>query len=468
MNQKSSPADSYDQGLVFPPNWCLVKLGDIAIINPRSINRELQDDTEISFLPMKNVEEETGKFDLALSRNYHDVRKGYTPFIDNDIIFAKITPCMENGKMAIVSKLKNGIGFGSTEFHVVRLIGDLSRKFFFYYLLQEDFRREARRKMTGTAGQLRVPSKYIEEAKVPLPPINETTRIVSKLEALFTKLDAGIEYLKKTNIMLKQYRQSVLKYAFEGKLTKNWRENYPKTLEPASSLLERMKKNRENTMEIKHKERSKLVNSLPELPDLWSWTTLYDITDLFSGRAFKKAEYTTRGARLLQIANITFGKIIWDEIVHVPMEYQSKYPDLNLKSGDVLMALNRPLLDNKLKIGMLKESDLPAILYQRVGRFDLFDKRMNSYLLLYLQSRFFINILMTSLQGINIPFINKSKLLQMPFPLAPIEEQEVIVEEVERNLSVIDNIQSVVEHNLNYSNKFTSIHIKICVYGQIG
>ena len=136
---------------------------------------------------MKCVEEETGKFDLSLIRNYHEVRKGYTPFINNDIIFAKITPCMENGKMAIVNKLRNGIGFGSTEFHVIRLIGDLSRKFFFYYILQENFRKEARRKMTGTAGQLRVPSNYIEEVKVPFPPINEQARIVSKLDELFSK-----------------------------------------------------------------------------------------------------------------------------------------------------------------------------------------------------------------------------------------------------------------------------------------
>lgn len=162
--------------------------------------------------------------DLTETRKFVEVRKGFTPFRDDDIIFAKITPCMENGKIAILSGLRNGVGFGSTEFHVIRLPKELPRKYVFFYLVQEGFRKNAERNMTGSVGQRRVPTDYLKEAIIPLPPLPEQHRIVNKIEELFTQLDAGVDLLQKTKVLLNQYRQSVLKSAFEGKLTEEWRK----------------------------------------------------------------------------------------------------------------------------------------------------------------------------------------------------------------------------------------------------
>ena len=105
-----------------PKSWVWTNIEEIAEINPRSLKVNIPYDLDVTFLPMKAVEAGTGNFDSSIIRKFSEVRKGYTPFADGDIIFAKITPCMENGKVAIVRNLKNGIGFGSTEFHVVRLI----------------------------------------------------------------------------------------------------------------------------------------------------------------------------------------------------------------------------------------------------------------------------------------------------------------------------------------------------------
>jgi type I restriction enzyme, S subunit len=252
----------------------LLKLGTISEINPKNLNgsKENLDDIEVSFIPMRNVEEETGKIDSSSKRYYKEVKKGYTPFANGDILFAKITPCMENGKIAIANNLYNGIGFGSTEFHIIRLKHkDLITKYFFYYLLQEKFRKQARRYMKGTAGQLRVPSSYLQEVLIPLPPINEQKRIVSKLEELLPKLDAGIEYLKKTQILLKQYRQSVLKYAFEGKLTEKWREENKEKL---SSI--------ERNEEISKKNGALIPidkKFLYPLPSNWVWIRIGEICE---------------------------------------------------------------------------------------------------------------------------------------------------------------------------------------------
>jgi len=113
-----------------PEGWALTKITEVSAINPKFSNEEISDDTDVSFIPMRAVEELTGRIDLSLKKKIYAVKKGYTSFIDDDLLFAKITPCMENGKIAIVKGLKNGIGFGSTEFHVIRIDRLLNNKYF--------------------------------------------------------------------------------------------------------------------------------------------------------------------------------------------------------------------------------------------------------------------------------------------------------------------------------------------------
>ena len=95
----------------------MAKLGDVCEINPKA--GVIPDDTEVTFIPMQNVTED-GRIDTSQIRKYCDIKKGFTNFQENDVLFAKITPCMENGKGAIARGLKNGIGAGSTEFHIMR------------------------------------------------------------------------------------------------------------------------------------------------------------------------------------------------------------------------------------------------------------------------------------------------------------------------------------------------------------
>lgn len=130
-------------------------MGSFSEVNPKFDRSQYSDELEVSFLPMKRVEALTGIIDLSETREFGKVKKGYTPFQNGDIIFAKITPCMENGKTAVLSGLINGIGFGSTEFHVIRLPINLPRKYLFYFLLQESFRKDAKGNMIGSVGQKR-------------------------------------------------------------------------------------------------------------------------------------------------------------------------------------------------------------------------------------------------------------------------------------------------------------------------
>jgi type I restriction enzyme S subunit len=157
-----------------------VPLGSVSQINPKK-PRDLDPDTLCSFVPMEYVDDHFGTITETDTRRIKQVEKGHTYFHNWDVLFAKITPCMENGKCAIARNLVNELGFGSTEFHVVRPKHDVMPEWIFYFLRQHSTRQEAARHMTGTAGQQRVPTRFLQEVMIPLPPLPEQKRIADIL-----------------------------------------------------------------------------------------------------------------------------------------------------------------------------------------------------------------------------------------------------------------------------------------------
>ena len=152
--------------------WGLVPLGSTCNINPKkSLDSRLVSGAVVSFVPMPAVTEH-GEIDATAIKEYDEVKTGFTYFAENDVLFAKITPCMENGKGAVAKGLHNGIGFGSTEFHVLRPISGKSDPYWIYTLTAfSQFRMDAASNMTGSAGQRRVPAPFLENYRVSLPPI---------------------------------------------------------------------------------------------------------------------------------------------------------------------------------------------------------------------------------------------------------------------------------------------------------
>ena len=149
--------------------WGITTLGKCCELNPKR-DKCISDDVLVSFVPMPAVSEQ-GQIDCSALKSYAEVKKGFTYFAENDVLFAKITPCMENGKGAIAKGLSNGIGAGSTEFHVLRPIDNTSNPYWLYIITMFDsFRKEARKVLTGTGGQLRVPIGFLENYQLSLPP----------------------------------------------------------------------------------------------------------------------------------------------------------------------------------------------------------------------------------------------------------------------------------------------------------
>lgn len=152
--------------------WGLIALGNVCDINPKkSHDKRLGSGVRLSFIPMPAVSE-TGEIDVSAIKTYDEVKTGFTYFAENDVLFAKITPCMENGKGAIAKGLYNGIGFGSTEFHVLRPVSGKTNPHWIYALTTfPQFRVDAENSMSGSAGQRRVPASFLENYRVAVPPI---------------------------------------------------------------------------------------------------------------------------------------------------------------------------------------------------------------------------------------------------------------------------------------------------------
>ncbi len=219
-----------------PKGWKIVAINDVFKVNPGHKGQDIPDNLEVTFLPMPNISEEANVIDTSEVREYKKVKSGYTKFVESDVLFAKITPCMENGKLAIANGLKNKIGCGTTELHVFRATGKCVSKYLYYYLHQKDFRSYCRSQFNGAVGHQRVPKQVFDENKFPLPPLNEQKRIVAKLDLLFAHLDGLNARLERVPELLKQFRQSVLTQAVTGKLTEDWRSKNT-CLENADSYL---------------------------------------------------------------------------------------------------------------------------------------------------------------------------------------------------------------------------------------
>lgn len=159
-----------------------VSIGEVADINPTFKSAKVSPDELVDFLPMAAVEEGESVAQAADVRPLAEVQKGYTNFNDGDILLAKITPCFENGKIAQI-RLRHRHGFGSTEFHVLRPhVDKLDGRYLVHFLRRDQVRIDGERKMTGSAGQRRVPKHFLESLKIPLPPLSEQRRIAAILD----------------------------------------------------------------------------------------------------------------------------------------------------------------------------------------------------------------------------------------------------------------------------------------------
>jgi len=457
--------------LKVPDEWCCANHMDIAEINPKFGINQFKEDVEVSFLPMASVEEVSGNYDLSQSRKFSAVKKGYTHFKNGDIIFAKITPCMENGKIAVLDNLLNGIGFGSTEFHVSRPHNDINTQFLFYYFVQSAFRNKAQRAMTGSAGQLRVSTEYFKNVNIPIPSLSEQRAIVSKIEQLFSDLDNGIANFKKAQEQLKRYRQSVLKNACEGRLVPTEAElarNEGRDYEPAEVLLARILEERREKWNGKGKYKEPAApdtSGLAELPDGWVWANVGQIAIVGTGATplTSEKEYYENGT----IPWIT-SSALNDSYIKEPNNFvtEKALQETNISLYPKHTMLVAMYGEGKTR-GKCSELLIEASTNQAIAALVL-DGSSGA-------CRYFLKIFliknydatrMKSSGGVQ-PNLNLGLVRKVINPLPPLAEQQRIVTEVERCLSLCDNMETTIAESLQKAESLRQSILKKAFEGKL-
>ncbi|MGL6105438.1 restriction endonuclease subunit S [Romboutsia sp.] len=200
-----------------PSHWDINRLKYICNINPQKSEVKLSKSSQVSFVPMENVSLNT--LILDTDKELAEVYGGYTYFKEGDIVFAKVTPCFENGNMAIAKNLTNGVGFGSTELNVLRVDENIIDRKFLYYVIQSDkFKNEAIANMYGVAGLKRISTKFIEDYNILLPSIDEQRKIIEFLNLKTNYIDMIITKTEEQIELLKKAKQKLITEVVTGKI----------------------------------------------------------------------------------------------------------------------------------------------------------------------------------------------------------------------------------------------------------
>ena len=451
-----------------PHGWAEAPLASVASVNPTHTATTPEDDDLVSFVPMASVQALTGLMDPSEARPWRRVKKGYTRFQEGDVLFAKITPCMENGKAAIARGLLGGIGAGSTEFHTLRPSRAVRSELLLYYVLQEQFRRSARAQMTGTAGQLRVPKRFLEEHLFPVPPIPEQHRIVEAIESYFTRLDDAVATLERVQRNLKRYRASVLKAAVEGRLVPTEAElarAEGRDYEPARVLLDRILAERRRRWEeaelAKMKAKGKPpkndkwkakyrepvapdTSNLPALPEGWCWAGPEQIAahEDYSlgigpfGSNLKVSDYCEGGVPLIFVRNIRSEFLGTTNVNYVTREKALELTPHIARAGDLLVTkMGEPPGDSAIYPAGSPDAVITAdCIRLRLHRL----VSCTRFILFAMRSPLFREQIVRITKGVAQKKVSLARFKNIAVPLAPTAEQVRIAAEIDRLLSVAD------------------------------
>ncbi|GGK02601.1 restriction endonuclease subunit S [Pseudomonas matsuisoli] len=420
-----------------PEGWAFARLDELADINPK---QSFADDLDAGFVPMSHAPTnflDKLRFD---SRPWGDIKKAYTNFQDGDVIFAKVTPCFENGKAAFVDGLPNRIGAGSSEFYVLRpATEDISAKYLLAVIKSRDFLLQGAANMTGAVGLRRVPKQFVQNYTVPVPPAAEQTRIAEKLDALLAQVDTLKTRIDSIPALLKRFRQSVLVAAVSGRLTEEWRaENTG--INPTEQI-ETILKDRLSSSKSKKAPASHLKNEEYEIPSTWCWVSLDSLAAKIVDGTHHTPTYVGNGVPFISVKDIRDGVIDFTNTKFITTEEHAElckrcHPEkgdlLITKSGTIgrtaIIATNNEF-SLFVSVALIKPASnlvnmefINIALRKWIGEIDVSSRIVGSAIK---------NLHLTDMKVLAIPF-------------APLTEQTEIVRRVEQLFAFADQLEAKV------------------------
>lgn len=421
-------------GVTLPKGWITAKIGSLIELNPKNIYK---DDVTVGFVPMPFL----GKSYLGQiryeSKQWSDVKRGYTHFADGDVLLAKITPCFENGKAGIAAALPNGIGAGSTEYFVCRpLNGVLEAKYLLACYKTDDFINLGTTRMTGSVGHKRVPKDYILESKMPLPPLAEQKRIVDKLDTVLARVDACRERLDGLSPLLVQFRQSVLRSAFCGTLSKVFGEKHVSGAIAQSELAALLRTRGGLTKKIELTSNHDMV--LGSFPKRWAVGVFDSVFEFLDYRG-KTPNKSPSGKRLITAKNIKMGFL-----QEAPVEYVSNEDYIAWmtrgfpREGDIFFVTEGHTMGCVALNSRVDEFALAqrTITLQAIGQLN------TKFYVFYILSDAFQRLVDINATGTAAKGIKASKLRSLPLPFPSFAEQNEIVRRVEELFAFADRLET--------------------------
>lgn len=411
-----------------PEGWARTTIGQIAEINPsKPPASALPADAPVTFVPMPAVSAESGMIEASETRDFLDVRKGYTAFREGDVLFAKITPCMENGKAAVARGLSNGLGFGSSEFHVLRASGAVMPDLLYRFVRQQSFRDVAEANMGGSVGQQRVPESFLDGFPFDLPPLAEQHRIVEKLDAILSRVNASRDRLARVPGILRRFRLAVLDAACTGRLTENWRVAHRQgaVVLPLRSVGDDDNPNSDAFS--------------ANLPDVWAWVPIDDACEAVIDYRGRTPPVDGEGCiPHIRTSNIRNGRIDWNVTSFVTKATYDQYMTRGIpRLLDVIFTMEAPLGN----VGVV-DSDRQFSLAQRLlllrAAKHLMDGR---FLALALQSPAVRRAIEQRATGSGVQGIAYKRLKFVRLPVPPFPEQIEIVRKVDECLDLADRVE---------------------------
>lgn len=419
-----------------PPNWQLARLRHVAAINPLPDNAALQDDAEVSFLPMEAIGE-NGSLSLERVRPVGEVRAGYSYFADGDVAFAKVTPCFENGKGALMRDLTGGVGFGTTELTVLRPGPELDARFLHYFITSPTFRGPGAGAMTGAGGLKRVPEEFTRNMRLPLPPLPVQRQIAKALDRETARIDALIA--KKTRFieLLREKRQALITQAVT------------QGLDPAVPM------------------KDSRVEWLGQVPVHWRVSPLKYIAQVQTGVAKGKdtAGRKTIEVPYLRVANVQDGYLDLNEIATIEIDADD-LPRYLLQAGDVLM--NEGGDFDKLGRGHVWQGEIELCIHQNhvfaVRPTHISSDWLNAYTSSLAAQFYFMS---RSKQSTNLASISSTNLMELPVPIPPASEQAEVLARVKDGTARMEALTRTTERSLALLKERRSALITAAVTGQI-
>jgi type I restriction enzyme S subunit len=464
--EAKSRSAQFTQKRIFeiPASWRWATLSDVGNTKPRN---EAPDGTKCAFIPMRLIPSEYGRAPEHEKRIWEKIKTGYTHFSDGDVVMAKITPCFENGKSALVDNLPGGIGAGTTELHVFRKTSDaIDPSFILLYLKSPGFIERGIPRMTGSAGQKRVSPDYFSNSPFPLPPPAEQKRIVAKVDELMALCDRleeqqyervtrhaaltravvdrfneeptgdnlNLLFHKSYSISAADFRTAIVNLALRGKLAP--RDEYAESVDLLLAKLQDERHRYATKYGFRTNDpRKDKANKPYSIPNHWRWVNLSDLFYAVTDGDHLPPPKSSDGIAFLTIGNITTGQLDFSEVRYVPKHYYDALAEYRQpRNGDFLYTVVGATYGRPAPV----DTTRPFCVQRHIAILKPCQSTNRAFLSLLLKSPLVYEQATASTTGTAQPTIPLGALRRFRVPLPPLSEQDRIARRVSELIALVD------------------------------